>query len=318
MSRVLTVGMHLADVLGRYVESIPEGQGIQLLEEIRLTVAGTAAATAVNLAHLGEAVSTVGVVGEDALGTFIKSRMDEVGVSTKRLRVDPSFPTSATILPIRRDGSRPALHVVSTNGRLNEQDLQSDVLTDVSLVHLGGTCLLPGIDGRPSAEFLRTAKEQGIIVTMDFIPSRTSHSRDRQAVEYCLPFVDYLLPSDDDAFYVSDTDGDRQRAIDYYLGAGAKNVLITMGDQGVSISNDQHRDVRLSAFDVDVVDTTGCGDAFSAGFISALLQQADVREAAEFALACGSLMATGLGSDAVDLTRTRVENFRSSETRLAL
>ncbi|NJC57010.1 carbohydrate kinase family protein [Brevibacterium marinum] len=310
--------MHLADVLGRYVESIPDGQGIQLLEEIRLTVAGTAAATAVNLAHLGEDVSTVGVVGDDALGTFITTRMNDAGVTTNHLRVDRGLPTSATMLPIRRDGSRPALHVVSTNGRLDHQDLQAELLDEVSLVHLGGTCLLPGIDGRPSVDFLRTAKERGLTVAMDFIPSRTSLDRDRQAIEPCLPFVDYLLPSDDDAYYIADAGGDRQKAIDYYLESGVQNVLITMGAQGVSISNTRECDVRLSAFDVEVVDTTGCGDAFSAGFISALLRSADVREAAEFALACGSLMATGLGSDAVDLTRTQVETFRTAKSRLLL
>lgn len=317
MTRVLTVGMHLADVLGRYVDVIPEGQGIRLLEEIRLTVAGTAAATAVNLAHLGESVSTVGVIGDDALGAFIATCLNDVGVSTEHLRVDVSLPTSATILPIRRDGSRPALHVVSTNGRLNAQDLRPDLLNGASLVHLGGTCLLPGIDGGPSADFLRMAKEHGAIVTMDFIPSRTSHSRDRHAIELCLPFVDYLLPSDDDAYYIAGADEDRQRAIDYYLGAGVSNVLITMGEHGVSISNNDQRDLRLPAFNVDVVDTTGCGDAFSAGFIAELLRTDDLVEAAEFALACGSLMATGLGSDAVDLTRPHVDDFRTTASRSA-
>lgn len=318
MAQVLTVGMHLADVLGRYVDSIPAGQGIQLLEEIRLTVAGTAAATAVNLARLGAEVSTVGVIGDDALGTFIKSRMDQAGVSTEWLRTDPSLPTSATMLPIRKDGSRPALHVVSTNGRINDQDLRPSLLDDVSLIHLGGSCLLPGIDGKPSADFLREAKSRGITVTMDFIPSRADRTRDRRAVEPCLPFVDYVLPSDDDAFYLAGTGTDRQQAIDYYQRAGAKNVLITMGSDGVSISTERKNDVRLPAFEVEVVDTTGCGDAFSAGFISSLAVGADIYEASEFALACGSLMATGLGSDAIDLTRDRVESFRTSAIRSRL
>lgn len=318
MTKVLTVGMHLADVLGRYVDSIPVGQGIQLLEEIRLTVAGTAAATAVNLANLGSEVSTVGVIGNDALGAFVKARLDQVGVSTEWLRTDPTLPTSATMLPIRRDGSRPALHVVSTNGSLNDQDLHPDLLNEIDLLHLGGSCLLPGIDGKPSADFLCEAKSRGITVTMDFIPSRSNRTSDRLAIEPCLPFVDYVLPSDDDAFYLAGTGADRHQAIDYYLEAGAKNVLITMGSDGVSISNRRKRDVRLPAFKVEVVDTTGCGDAFSAGFISSLVHGGDLYEASEFALACGSLMATGLGSDAVDLTQARVEDFRTSAVRSVL
>ena len=68
---------------------------------------------------------------------------------------------------------------------------------------------------------------------------------------------------------------------------------------------------------VDVVDTTGCGDAFSAGFIWGLVEGVDVVEAAERGLACGSLVATGLGSDAglhsaVDVARLRDEGVRGA------
>lgn len=318
MACVLTVGMHLADILGRHVESIPDGQGIQLLDEIRLTVAGTAAATAVNLAHLGVDVSTVGVVGSDSLGSFITTRMAEAGVSTMNLRTDHLSPTSATILPIRKDGSRPALHVVSTNGKLSGQDLHAELLEGVSVIHLGGTGLLPGIDGEPSAKFLRTARKLGIVVTMDFIPSRISLAADRSAIEPCLPYVDFLFPSDNDAYYIADSGNDRQKAIDYYLNAGVKNVVITMGHDGVSISDRNNRDTRIPAFDVDVIDTTGCGDAFAAGFIASLLAGEETREAANIALACGSLMATGLGSDAVILTQARVDDFRMTNDRKSL
>lgn len=316
--RVLTVGMHVADVLGKYVESIPAGQGLQLLDEIRLTVAGTAAATAVNLAHLGVDVSTVGVVGNDSLGKFLNTTMAESGVETENLREDPSLPTSATMLPVRRDGSRPALHVVSTNGALSAADLKTELLDEVSVLHLGGTCLLPGIDGDTSADFLRRAKSKGITVTMDFIPSRSNNAADWKALEPCFPFVDYLLPSDDDAYYIAGETSDRRAVIKYFLDQGVANLLITMGGEGVSISNADQQDVRLPAFDVDVVDTTGCGDAFSAGLISGLNDGLNVYEAAALGLACGSLIATGLGSDSVVLDRETVRIFATETNRRSL
>jgi hypothetical protein len=68
MSRVITFGLHIADVLGPYVTDIPPGQGLEVIDEIRITVAETAAATAVDLAKLGVDVATVGAVGCDALG----------------------------------------------------------------------------------------------------------------------------------------------------------------------------------------------------------------------------------------------------------
>ncbi len=98
--RVVTAGLHVADVLGRYVDAIPPGQGLALLDEIRLTVAGTAAATAVDLARLGVPVATVGAVGDDALGVFLRSTMAGEGVDIDGLVVRSERPTSATMLPI--------------------------------------------------------------------------------------------------------------------------------------------------------------------------------------------------------------------------
>ena len=65
---VVTTGIHIVDILGRPVSGIPEGQGVALLEEIRMTVAGTGAGTAVDLARLGMDVSTFAVIGDDELG----------------------------------------------------------------------------------------------------------------------------------------------------------------------------------------------------------------------------------------------------------
>src|SRR5699024_4570577 len=125
-----------------YVDEIPPGQGLALLDEIRLTVAGTAAATAVNLAKLGVDVATVGVVGNDALGSFLSRSMAESGVRCERLRVESSVPTSATMLPIRPDGSRPALHVIGSNAELGEDDLRDEILDGITVLHLGGSGIL--------------------------------------------------------------------------------------------------------------------------------------------------------------------------------
>ena len=319
--RVVTAGLHVADILGRYVERIPDAQGIALLEEIRLTVAGTAAAIAVNLAKLGVDVATVGAIGDDALGRFLSTTMAEAGVDVTRLRVSPDHPTSATMLPIRPDGSRPALHVIGSNGAISADDLSDEILDGISVLHLGGSCLLPGIDGTPSADLLRRARERGVVTTMDFIPA--GRPEDRDAILPCLPYVDVLLPSLEDALSFAGA-ADRDAAIDFYLAAGVRTLVITMGGEGVSISSAARRDHRLPAYDVDVVDTTGCGDAFSAGFITAVLDGADAADpdgaaqAAEWGLACGSLVATGLGSDAGFTSRADLEQFRATGRRYPL
>ncbi|MEL7236185.1 MAG: carbohydrate kinase family protein, partial [Chloroflexota bacterium] len=85
MAKVVTVGVHILDVLGRHVERIPEGQGIDLIEEIRLTVAGTAAGSAVDLAKLGADVTSIGAIGHDDAGNFIVDTMNRYGINTDYL-----------------------------------------------------------------------------------------------------------------------------------------------------------------------------------------------------------------------------------------
>jgi sugar/nucleoside kinase (ribokinase family) len=84
---------------------------------------------------------------------------------------------------------------------------------------------------------------------------------------------------------------------------------------GHSLAKAGDAEVLLPAFEIDVVDTTGCGDAFTSGFISGLLSGLDAVGAAESGLACGSLVATGLGSDAGIIDLAQVEAFRTTAPR---
>src|SRR5579862_4250670 len=96
---VITMGVHVLDVLVRPVESIPEGQGGQLVEEIRLTPAGTAGGTAVTLAKLGADVRSAGAIGSDALGEVLVSMLGRAGVDTGLLIRRTDVQTSASVLP---------------------------------------------------------------------------------------------------------------------------------------------------------------------------------------------------------------------------
>src|SRR3954464_3904686 len=109
---VVSLGIHILDVLGRPVTRIPPKQDVDLIEEIRLTVAGTAAGTSVDLAKLGVDVLTMGTIGEDAAGNLLVDTMRRYGIDTSGLKRKAGVQTSATMLPIRPNGERPALHVL--------------------------------------------------------------------------------------------------------------------------------------------------------------------------------------------------------------
>src|SRR5690625_7008 len=94
MPQVVSFGAHIADALGWPFTAVPPGQQLAFLEKIKFTVAGTAAAPSVNLAKLGVEVATVGRLGDDSIGEFVRTTMDGYGVDTRHLIVDPELQTS--------------------------------------------------------------------------------------------------------------------------------------------------------------------------------------------------------------------------------
>src|SRR5690625_3583740 len=97
--------------------------------------------------------------------------MANYGVNTEHLTVDDELQTSSSLLRIREDGSRPALHVIGANAGLSEDDVPWDVVAQAEIFHMGGAFILPGIDGEPMARILKRVKELGVTTTMDFLMS---------------------------------------------------------------------------------------------------------------------------------------------------
>jgi sugar/nucleoside kinase (ribokinase family) len=93
----------------------------------------------------------------------------------------------------------------------------------------------------------------------------------RDDVLLCLPYVDYFMPSIEEARTLSNLT-DNKDVLQFFLDHGVKTCVFTLGADGAIVA-DQHTYIHVPAYDVEVVDTTGCGDAFSAGFIAGLIQQ---------------------------------------------
>ena len=186
MAKVVSLGIQIVDILGRPVTQIPEGQNVALLEEIRITVAGTSAGTSVDLAKLGAEVYAMGAIGEDELGNFLLSTMQRYGIDTSSLKRKPGVQTSSTMLPIRPNGERPALHVPGANGELVWEDLNLDVIAGADFLHMGGTSLMPKFDGEPTRKVLEFAKQNGVTTTFDLVALQRPDLLD--LIEPCLPF----------------------------------------------------------------------------------------------------------------------------------
>ncbi|MEU5883569.1 sugar kinase [Spirillospora sp. NPDC047279] len=290
---VVTLGVHIVDVLARPVEAIPPGQDTVVVEQIRLTAAGSAAGTAVALARLGNDVTSVGAIGDDELGDLLVAVMTRHGVDVSGLVRRTADQTSATILPIRPDGGRPSFHVPGANLTLTAGSVEPGLLAAADVVHLGGTDVTFGLNDPAFFEALAAARSGGTVVTMDLLSNMTDLVTGARAF---LPYVDHFLPNEEQALAMTGTD-DIVRAARKLLAEGPRAVIVTLGEHGSLVASADGIE-RLPALKVDVVDTTGCGDAYCAGFITGLQHGRDLMEAARWGTATAATVAQGLGSDA--------------------
>jgi sugar/nucleoside kinase (ribokinase family) len=284
------MGVHVLDVLVRPVEAIPEGQGGQLVDEIRITAAGSAGGAALVLAKLGADVRSAGAIGTDPAGDLLLELLGRDGVDTDLLLRRDDVQTSTSVLPIRPNGERPAFHVVGANASYGPDDAPWDDIAAVDYLHLGGPEFM---GGEAAAEILRHARDNGTVTSADILAPGDPGLLEWLA--HALPDLDYLLPNDEQVlgFTGAARLEDGCRAL---VDRGVGCVAATCGADGVLIVDADGAE-RVPAFDVDVVDTTGCGDAFSAGFLRGLALGESRRDAAVLGCAAAALVAKGLGTD---------------------
>jgi sugar/nucleoside kinase (ribokinase family) len=289
---VITLGVHVVDVLVRPVEEIPEGQGGALVEQIRITPAGPAGGTAVTLAKLGADVRSAGAIGTDALGDVLVDLLGRLGVDASLLVRREGVQTSASVLPIRPDGSRPAFHVIGANATYSSSDAPFDAIAGANYLHLGAPEFM---GGEEAAKILSFAREHGVVTSADILAPAEQAAAILDWIVPAFAYLDYLLPNEEQVLALSGT-SDLAEGCRALLERGVGCVAATRGAEGALVV-DRESETRVPAFEVDVVDTTGCGDAFSAGFLRGLALGRPLADAARLGCAAAGLVAQGLGSD---------------------
>ncbi len=287
------VGLTIVDVAGRPVKAMPEGGGVSFIEEIRMNPAGTAAGAVMNAAKLGISCATVACLGRDEMGDFIVDTYERLGIDCSMVQRTDAARTSATILTIRPNGERPALHCRGASDHLLVAEKDFDACCDARFLHHGGTGLLDAMDRGQSAKLLAHAKKKGLTTTFDLI---APNDKTVGLLADLLPNVDYFMPSFEEAAFLSGRDTPEDAAA-FFMDMGANACIFKWGVKG-SFIRTRDASFVVPAYKVAVSDTTGCGDSYCGGFVAGLSMGYDLENACRLATAVSGLVATGLGSDA--------------------
>ena len=305
---ILCVGEIVADIVVRPVPDIDFSVDSMKVEEISIKNGGDAMNTSINLARLSNDVAFIGKVGRDYFGSLLVDTAKASGVNMDSMAYTSSFLTSRVIALIKENGERCFLHYVGTNNHLEYDDINLSLLDQCKFLHIGGTFHLPKFDGKGAAKLLKLAKEKGVLTTMDVCWDHSG--RWAETIKPCFPYLDYFIPSMNEAKHIADTEDIHEIAA-YFHRHGVKTVIIKLGENG-SYCNTGTCAFYCGRYTVETVDTTGAGDAFVSGLLSGLNRGYDIEKCVKMgtAVAAFVIQKTGATDGTPDLET--LQNFMNN------
>jgi len=291
---VTCVGILVADVVGKTIDELPGRGKLGLVDRMELHSGGCAANTGIGLAKLGIDTAIIGKVGEDGFGDFLVQRFQKFGIDAGGMARDKETATSATMVMVHGDGERTFLHYFGANATLRLGDVDMARVLGSKLVHVAGTFLMPQLDGEPTAELLRRARAGGVTTALD--TCWDARGLWMKAIAPCLPFIDYFLPSFEEARMIAGGRDNPEEVAKFLLDEGVGVVGLKMGERGCMVRSAKGDRIDISSLPVKAVDALGAGDAWVAGFLAGLVKGWDLERCARFANAVGACCVLALGA----------------------
>lgn len=303
---VLCAGILVADLFVPPLPRLPEAGELQKVDAMLLATGGCAANTAVDLARLGLRVGVAGRVGRDAFGDFVRRDLGARGLAdVSGIRESGDLPTSQTvILPVAGQDRR-FIHCVGANAGFRAADIDRDAVGRVRALYVGGYGILPAFEPAELGAVFAFARSRGVRTVLDVAGVAAGSAS--ALLGPVLPHVDAFLPNEDEAkLLTGETDPVRQARRFVDLGAGV--AVVTRGGDGL-VAATRSGAWTARAFPIDVVDASGSGDAFDAGFIVGMLEGWDLERTLAYGAAIGASCCTRLGTTAGVFSRREADAF---------
>ncbi len=283
-AKIVVVGSFNADLVA-YLERMPRPGETVHGDRFATSAGGKGSNQAVAAARLGAEVTFIGRVGSDVFAELAYEIWDAEGINRDFVSADVEVATGVAPILVDSSGENMIVVVLGANSRLRASDIDA-ARERIAAADVLVTQLEVNLDTVQYA--LETAKQLGITTILNPAPAAA-------VPQSMLDLADYLTPNETELETLSGSSGDFAAAARTLLTRADQTAIVTLGAQGAQIvSTDECETIPTYA--VDVVDTTGAGDAFNAGLAVALAEGKALAEAVRFANAAAALSVTQPGA----------------------
>ena len=260
-------------------------------------------------AKLGMKSALLCFLGNDQAGDLIEVELEKNGVDTGYIVRTSENPTPVTTIFVAEDGNRKSITNNAHSYNFHPEQYP-DRFTDTKAVVIGSLFRAPFNDPEVVRAVVTEIHSKGIPVFADTkIPNFRKLTLDD--IADALSMIDYITPNEDEArFFTGEEEPEKMAKA--FLEKGVKNVVLKLGGRGCLLMNSDET-VFVPAHKINVVDATGAGDNFMAGFVSELIRGIDVRDALAFANARGAICTTAVGTGTALKNRDQVLKMLSAE-----
>ena len=289
MGKILVIGSLNIDMVMR-VDHMPAVGETILCDGMKLVAGGKGANQACAAGRLGTDVTMLGAIGTDSHGEMQRDSLQRSGVDVSGLITKESVSTGTAFITVNKEGNNSIVVVQGANAQFTPEDIEAhrDLLEECEIVILQLEIPMDTV-----LYAVKLARTLGKTVILD--PAPVPEHFPEELYQY----VDIIKPNESELSRltgIADAQNHLEEAVQIVKDHGVRNVLVTLGGDGVYLDTENEPPVHIPAKKVEVVDTTAAGDSFTAALAAMLLEGKTLKEAAEFANQVSAIVVTREGA----------------------
>ena len=289
MGKILVIGSLNIDMVMK-VDHMPTAGETILCDGMKLVAGGKGSNQACAAGRLGTDVTMLGAIGNDSHGEMQRDSLQRSGVDVSGLITKERVSTGTAFITVNKEGNNSIVVVQGANAQFTPEDIEAhrDLLEECEIVILQLEIPMDTV-----LYAVKLARTLGKTVILD--PAPVPEHFPEELYQY----VDIIKPNESELSRltgIADTQNHLEEAVQIVKDHGVKNVLVTLGGDGVYLDTENESPVHIPAKKVEVVDTTAAGDSFTAALAAMLLEGKTLKEAAEFANQVSAIVVTREGA----------------------